>query len=85
LISFGPPVKNPFGIVTRFCDAGVNESHVIDEKQPHSSRISGAELEPRQRIVEAGKKNRFAQCATDVEKVMPKFHRPTNQRERVND
>ena len=42
LISFGPRVKRAIGIVTGFRDAGMNQSHIIDEKQPHSGRISGA-------------------------------------------
>jgi len=76
LIGPGARVKDPIGIIIRFRHPRTNQSHVIDEKQPNDSRISGAQLKPRQGTIEPAEKNGFTQRASDVEKVMSKLQRP---------
>src|SRR5438105_11313361 len=85
LISLGVGVKGAIGNVVRFGDACADQPHVIDEKQPNDCCISGAQLKPRQRIIEPAEKNRLAKCASDVKKVVPKLERPFDQSKRVND
>src|SRR5260370_30076111 len=85
LIGPGARVKGSIGIVIRFRHPRTNQSHVIDEKQPNDSRVSGAQLKPRQGTIEPAEKNGFTQRATDVEKVMSELQRPCDQSERVND
>ena len=78
LIGPGASVKRPIGVITRSYYARANQPHVVNKKQPDNSRISGAQLKPRQRAIESGEKNRFAERASDVEKVMPKLQGPFN-------
>ena len=63
----------------------MNQSHIVDKKQPNGSRVGGAQLKPRQGTIEPAEKDGFAQGASDIEKVMPKFEWPFNQGERVDD
>jgi len=85
LIGPGARIKGPIGIVTRFRDPRTNQSHVIDEKQPNDSRVSRAQLKPRQRPTEPAEKDGFTKRATDVEKIMSKLQRPFDQSEAVDD
>lgn len=85
LIGLGARVKGSIGIVAPFRHPRTNQSHVIDEKQPNDSRISCAQLKPRQGTIEPAEKNGLTKRASDVEKVMPEFEWPFNQGERVND
>src|SRR5260370_33293256 len=85
LIGPGARIKVPIGIVTRCRDPRTNQSHVIDEKQPNDSRVSRAQLKPRQRPTESAEKDGFTQRATDVEKIMSKLQRPFDQSEAVDD
>ena len=85
LIGPGASVKNPIGVVTRPYYARANQPHVVNKKEPDHSRISGAQLKPRQRAIEPAEKNGFTERASDIEKIMSKLQGPFDQRERVND
>src|SRR5438477_8004570 len=85
LIGPGAHIKAPIGIVARFRHPRANQSHVIDEKKPNDSRISGAQLKPCQGTIEPAEKNGLTKRATDIEKIMPKLQRPLDQSEGVND
>ena len=85
LIGPGARIKGPTGIVIRFRHPRANQSHVIDEKQPNDSGVSGAQLKPGQGTIEPAEKNGLTQRATDVEKVMSKLQWPFDQSERVHD
>jgi hypothetical protein len=52
LIGPGACVKRPIGIVPRFGHPRTNQSHIIDEKQPNHSRISGTQPKPAQGTIE---------------------------------
>src|SRR5262249_28065442 len=85
LIRSGAGVKCVLGIVARFDNARVNQPHIVNKEQPDNARVSGAQLKPRQRIIESAEKNRLAQCTSDVEKVVTELQWPPDQCERVND
>jgi hypothetical protein len=85
LISPGTGVKRPIRIVFGFADTRTNQPHIVDEKQPNNSRVSRAQLKPRQRAIEPAEKNRLAKCASDVKKVVSKLEWPFDQSKRVND
>ena len=63
----------------------MNQPHVVNKQQPNNPCESGAYLKPCKRIIEASEKNRFAQCASDVEKIVAELQWPPDQREGVND
>jgi len=63
----------------------MNQSHIVDKKQPNGSRVASAQLKPLQGTIESAKKDGLAQGASDIEKVMPKLEWPSNQSECVND
>src|SRR5438477_6269573 len=78
LIGPGASVKRPIGVVARPYYARANQPHVVNKKEPDHSRISGAQLKPRQRAIEPTEKNRLAERASDIEKIMPKLQGPFN-------
>src|SRR5205823_8221807 len=85
LIRPGARIKRPIGVGARLDHPRTNQSHIVDKKQPNDCRVTGAELKPRRRTIESAEKNRLAERASDVEKIMPKLEWPFNQGERVND
>src|SRR6266404_6637688 len=85
LIGPGASVKGPIGVIARPYYARANQPHVVNKKEPDHSRISGAQLKPRQRAILFFDDTGSTERASDVEKIMPKLQEPFDQRERVND
>src|SRR3954451_25254809 len=78
-------VKGALGFISRFQQTRANEAQIIKEKQPDKESVARTQAEPGQRALQAGKKDRFAQGAGDVEKIMTKLQRPSDHGEGVND
>src|SRR5262249_23032279 len=56
LIRSGAGVKSVLGLDARFDNARVNQPHIVNKEQPDNARVSGAQLKPRQRIIESAKR-----------------------------
>src|SRR5436305_12590229 len=85
LIGPGARVKRVIGLAARFGDAGMNQPPIVDKKEPHNSREDRSQLKPNQWIVKTAIENRFAECDTDAETVVPNFNRPTTHRPAQHD
>jgi len=63
----------------------MNQSHIVDKKQPNGSRVGGAQLKPRQGTIEPAEKDRFAHPALHTANDKPFTQWLINNGERVDD
>ena len=68
-----------------FAFTRMNEAEIVNEKQPDERGVKRADCKPAMGIIQAREDERLSERAADVEKIVPEFQWPADQRERVHD